>query len=94
MNQVVLSGILLKWKQESRTLTYYVKLKENATFSNKDLINEAKAYTRKDTESTTYLKGEKQATFNVSIGYDMIPKAIIKQEDGKDYKKMLTEVMR
>lgn len=72
---------------ESRTLTYYVKLKENATFSNKDLINEAKAYTRKDTESTTYLKGEKQATFNVSIGYDMIPKAIIKQEDGKDYKK-------
>lgn len=72
---------------ESRTLTYYVKLKENATFSNKDLINEAKAYTRKDTEFTTYLKGEKQATFNVSIGYDMIPKAIIKQEDGKDYKK-------
>ena len=72
---------------ESRILTYYVKLKENATFSNKDLINEAKAYTRKDTESTTYLKGEKQATFNVSIGYDMIPKAIIKQEDGKDYKK-------
>ena len=69
---------------ESRTLTYYVKLKENATFSNKDLINEAKAYTRKDTESTTYLKGEKQATFNVSIGYDMIPKAMIKQEDGKD----------
>lgn len=44
---------------ESRTLTYYVKLKENATFSNKDLINEAKAYTRKDTESTTYLKGRK-----------------------------------
>ena len=72
---------------ESRTLTYYVKLKENATFSNKELINEAKAYTRKDKKSTTYLKDEKQSTFNVRIGYDMIPKAIIKQEDGKDYKK-------
>lgn len=72
---------------ESRTLTYYVKLKENATFENKELINEAKAYTRKDKKSTTYLKDEKQSTFNVCIGYDMIPKAIIKQEDGKDYKK-------
>ena len=74
-------------KGESRTLTYYVKLKENATFENKELINEAKAYTRKDKKSTTYLKDEKQSTFNVRIGYDMIPKAIIKQEDGKDYKK-------
>lgn len=61
---------------ESRTLTYYVKLKENATFSNKDLTNEAKAYTRKDTESTTYLKGKDEATFNVRMGYDMLPKAI------------------
>ena len=76
------SSIAKMEKGESRTLTYYVKLKENATFENKELINEAKAYTRKDKKSTTYLKDEKQSTFNVRIGYDMIPKAIIKQEDG------------
>lgn len=69
---------------ESRTLTYYVKLKENATFSNKDLTNEAKAYTRKDTESTTYLKGKKEVTFNVRMGYDMIPKAITAQNKKDD----------
>ena len=69
---------------ESRTLTYYVKLKENATFSNKDLTNEAKAYTRKDTESTTYLKGKEEATFNVRMGYDMIPKAITAQNKKDD----------
>ena len=69
---------------ESRTLTYYVKLKENATFSNKDLTNEAKAYTRKDTESTTYLKGKDEATFNVRMGYDMIPKAITAQNKKDD----------
>lgn len=69
---------------ESRTLTYYVKLKENATFSDKDLINEAKAYTRKDTGSTTYLKDEKQATFNVRIGYDMLPKEITAQNRNAD----------
>lgn len=69
---------------ESRTLTYYVKLKENATFSNKDLTNEAKAYTRKDTESTTYLKGKDEATFNVRMGYDMLPKAITAQNKKDD----------
>ena len=69
---------------ESRTLTYYVKLKENATFSNKDLTNEAKAYTRKDTEFTTYLKGKKEVTFNVRMGYDMIPKAITAQNKKDD----------
>ena len=69
---------------ESRTLTYYVKLKENATFENKELINEAKAYTRKDTESTTYLKGKKEVTFNVRMGYDMIPKAITAQNKKDD----------
>lgn len=69
---------------ENRTLTYYVKLKENATFSNKDLTNEAKAYTRKDTESTTYLKGKDEATFNVRMGYDMLPKAITAQNKKDD----------
>lgn len=69
---------------ESRTLTYYVKLKENATFSNKDLINEAKAYTRKDTESTTHLKGKDEATFNVRMGYDMLPKDITAQNKKAD----------
>ena len=69
---------------ESRTLTYYVKLKENATFSNKDLINEAKAYTRKDTESTTHLKGKDEATFNVRMGYDMLPKEITAQNKKAD----------
>ena len=71
---------------ESRTLTYYVKLKENATFENKELINEAKAYTRKDAGSTTYLKNKEPATatFNVRMGYDMIPKAITAQNKKDD----------
>ena len=69
---------------ESRTLTYYVKLKENATFSNKDLTNEAKAYTRRDKESTTYLKGKDQARFNVRMGYDMLPKEITAQNKKAD----------
>lgn len=69
---------------ESRTLTYYVKLKENATFSNKDLTNEAKAYTRRDKELTTYLKGKDQARFNVRMGYDMLPKEITAQNKKAD----------
>ena len=69
---------------ESRTLTYYVKLKENATFENKELINEAKAYTRKDKELTTYLKGKDEATFNVRMGYDMLPKEITAQNKKAD----------
>lgn len=69
---------------ESRTLTYYVKLKENATFENKELINEAKAYTRKDKELTTYLKGKDQARFNVRMGYDMLPKEITAQNKKAD----------
>lgn len=71
---------------ESRTLTYYVKLKENATFENKELINEAKAYTRKDAGLTTYLKNKEAATarFNVRMGYDMIPKAITAQNKKDD----------
>lgn len=77
---------------ESRTLTYYVKLKENAIFSgnnnstsiSKNLINEAKAYTRKDKKSTTHLKGENEAEFNVRMGYDMLPKAITAQNKNAD----------
>ena len=76
---------------ESRTLTYYVKLKENAIFSknmnstsiSENLINEAKAYTRKDKESKTYLKGEKQFPCNVRIGYNMT-KAISEQTKNAD----------
>ena len=76
---------------ESRTLTYYVKLKENDIFSknmnstsiSENLINEAKAYTRKDKESKTYLKGEKQFACNVRIDYNMT-KAISTQTKNAD----------
>lgn len=76
---------------ESRTLTYYVKLKENAIFSknmnstsiSENLINKAKAYTRKDKESKTHLKGEKEVTSNVRIGYNMT-KAISGQTKNAD----------
>ena len=76
---------------ESRTLTYYVKLKENAIFSKNmnstsisaNLINEAKAYTREDKESKTYLKGEKQFACNVRIDYNMT-KAISTQTKNAD----------
>ena len=76
---------------ESRTLTYYVKLKENAIFSknmnstfiSENLINKAKAYTRKDKELETHLKGEKEVTSNVRIGYNMT-KAISDQTKNAD----------
>ena len=76
---------------ESRTLTYYVKLKENAIFSknmnstsiSENLINKAKAYTRKDKELKTHLKGEKEVTSNVRIGYNMT-KAISDQTKNAD----------
>ena len=75
----------LVWKigdmapNESRTLTYYVKLKDNVALDNKEIKNQANVY------SKTYKRVDDDATFTPKISYTM-PKSrvgnIEKNTDG------------
>lgn len=68
---------------ESRTLTYFVKLSDDKNLNKQPITNKASAYTKKE-EGTTYAKGEDEKTFTPKISYDM-PKTIVektKDDDG------------
>lgn len=77
---------------EVRTLTYYVKLNDTTkdlyNYRNKDIVNNAQVYTRKDSISKIYDKGNSTATFTpiIKINTDVMKKSLLKQGD-KDYTK-------
>ena len=64
---------------ETRTLTYYVKLKDDVNLRNKEIKNKAAVY------SKTYERAYKEASFTPKIAYDM-PKSqdgeIVRNSDG------------
>lgn len=65
---------------ESRTLTYFVKLSDDKNLNKQSITNEASAYTKKE-NGTTYSKGKDDETFTPNITYSM-PKSIV--ENKKD----------
>lgn len=66
---------------ETRTLTYYVKLTDKQDIRNKDITNKASVLNKKDDE--TYLKGSSEKTFTPSISYGMTKNII--SSNGKQY---------
>lgn len=54
---------------ETRTLTYYVKLTDKQDIRNKNITNKASVLNKKDDE--TYLKGSSEKTFTPSVTYGM-----------------------
>lgn len=68
---------------ETRTLTYYVKLTDKQDIRNKDITNKASVLNKKDNE--TYLKGSSEKTFTPSINYGMTKNII--STNGKQYTK-------
>ena len=62
---------------ESRTLTYFVKLSDDKNLNKQSITNNASAYTRKE-NGTTYPKGKYEITFTPAISYNM-PKTHIKE---------------
>lgn len=68
---------------ESRTLTYYVKLTDKQDIRNKDITNIASVLNKKGNE--TYLKGSSEKTFTPSINYGMTKNII--STNGKQYTK-------
>lgn len=65
---------------ESRTLTYFVKLSDDKNLNKQSITNTASAYTKKE-GGTTYPKGKDDETFTPNITYSM-PKSIV--ENKKD----------
>lgn len=65
---------------ESRTLTYFVKLSDDKNLNKQSITNKASAYTKKE-NGTTYPKGKDDKTFTPNITYSM-PKSIV--ENKKD----------
>ena len=68
---------------ESRTLTYFVKLSDDKNLNNQSITNIASAYTKKE-GGKTYVKGKDGKTFTPNISYNM-PKTMvekIKDDDG------------
>lgn len=65
---------------ESRTLTYFVKLSDDKNLNKQSITNKASAYTKKE-NGTTYPKGKDDKTFTPIISYYM-PKSIV--ENNKD----------
>ena len=68
---------------ESRTLTYFVKLSDNKNLNNQPITNKASAYTKKE-GGKTYPKGKDDVTFTPTISYNM-PKTMVektKDDDG------------
>lgn len=67
---------------ESRTLTYFVKLSDNKNLNNQPITNKASAYTKKE-GGTTYAKGKDDKTFTPTISYNM-PKTMVKKTKDDD----------
>ena len=55
---------------ESRTLTYFVKLSDDKNLNKLSITNTASAYTKKE-GGTTYPKGKDDKTFTPTVSYDM-----------------------
>ena len=55
---------------ESRTLTYFVKLSDDKNLNKQSITNTASAYTKKE-GGKTYPKGKDEKTFTPNISYDM-----------------------
>ena len=55
---------------ESRTLTYFVKLSDDKNLNKQSITNTASAYTKKE-GGTTYPKGKYDKTFTPTVSYDM-----------------------
>ena len=55
---------------ESRTLTYFVKLSDDKNLNKQSITNTASAYTKKE-GGTTYPKGKYDETFTPTVSYDM-----------------------
>ena len=55
---------------ESRTLTYFVKLSDDKNLNKQSITNTASAYTKKE-GGTTYPKGKYEQTFTPTVYYDM-----------------------
>lgn len=64
---------------ETRTLTYYVKLTDKQDIRNKDITNKASVLNKKGNE--TYLKGSSEKTFTPSINYGMTKNIISTNKD-------------
>lgn len=68
---------------ESRTLTYFVKLSDDKNLNKQSITNTASAYTKKE-GGTTYPKGKDVKTYTPNIYYNM-PKTMVektKDDDG------------
>ena len=68
---------------ESRTLTYFVKLSDDKNLNKQSITNNASAYTKKE-GGKTYPKGKDEKTFTPNISYNM-PKTMVektKDDDG------------
>lgn len=68
---------------ETRTLTYYVKLTDKQDIRNQKITNKASVLNKKDDE--TYLKGSSEKTFTPSVTYGMTKNII--STNGKTYTK-------
>lgn len=68
---------------ESRTLTYFVKLSDNQRLNGQPITNKASAFTKKG--ETTYSKGQFEKTFTPNATYTM-PKSVV-ETNGKKYTK-------
>lgn len=68
---------------ETRTLTYYVKLADKENIRDQNITNNASVLNKKDDE--TYLKGSSEKTFTPSINYGMTKNII--STNGKQYTK-------
>ena len=68
---------------ESRTLTYFVKLSDNQRLNGQPITNKASAFTKNG--ETTYPKGQSPQTFTPKVSYTM-PKSVI-ESNGKPYTK-------
>lgn len=68
---------------ETRTLTYYVKLTDKQDIRNQNITNNASVLNKKDNE--TYLKGASEKTFTPSVTYGMTKNII--STNGKQYTK-------
>lgn len=70
---------------ESRTLTYFVKLSDDKNLNKQSITNTASAYTKKE-GGTTYPKGKDVKTYTPNIYYNM-PKTMVEKtkDDDENY---------
>lgn len=66
---------------ESRTLTYFVKLSDDKNLNKQSITNTASAYTKKE-GGKTYPKGKDDKTFTPTISYNMPKTMVEKTKDG------------